>query len=391
MSSAVDFVPPGRRRRPRDRKQQILAAARELFVAQGYPNVSMAAIAQQVGITAGALYRHFDNKAVLLDQVIEESFDWLDTPMTYADYEAVVEEGITRILDRPYLTDLWVYEIRHLPEEKRRALRRRMRAWSAGLMPALRDRRPDCDPGQLELLLWAVLSLVSSIGRQVVHRPPADRVPAARAGLQALMSAQMVPTGGVVARRTPRLLPNSMRERLLYAAFQQLGERGVHETSMASIAAAVDVSGPNLYSYFESKADLVRAVYERGSHALWLGLEEALAGASDPSDALNRLTRSYIRLARSWSTGVEDPRSEGDLRERLTAFRREYFAEWVTLLVQARPELTHREARLRVHLALLIVADLYAIGGLTRIETFQENVARLVLAVLLGPAGPHTS
>src|SRR5690606_8408028 len=118
---------------------------------------------------------------------------------------------------------------------------------------------------------------------------------------------------------------------------------GVHETSMASIGAAVGVSGPNLYGYFASKGDLVRAVFERGSHALWLGLEEALSGASDPSDALVRLTRSYIGMARSWSTGVEDSYGDDELAERVTEFRREYFAEWVALLTQARPELDRRE------------------------------------------------
>lgn len=56
----------GIRRRPKDRKDQIVEAARQLIVARGYRNVSMAEIAEAVGITAGALYRHFANKAVLL-------------------------------------------------------------------------------------------------------------------------------------------------------------------------------------------------------------------------------------------------------------------------------------------------------------------------------------
>ena len=49
-------------RRPRDRKQQILAAAGELFREHGYHNVSVAQVAAAVGITAPALYRHFKNK-----------------------------------------------------------------------------------------------------------------------------------------------------------------------------------------------------------------------------------------------------------------------------------------------------------------------------------------
>src|SRR5690606_16431194 len=91
-------------------------------------------------------------------------------------------------------------------------------------------------------------------------------------------------------------------------------------------------------------------------------------------------------MARSWSTGAEDDSGDDELAERVTEFRREYFAEWVTLLVKARPDLDRREAHLRVHLGLLLVADLYANGRLWRGQTFRENLARLVLAILFGPS-----
>lgn len=45
-------------RRPRDRKQQILAAASELFRERGYHNVSVSDVTTRVNITASALYRH---------------------------------------------------------------------------------------------------------------------------------------------------------------------------------------------------------------------------------------------------------------------------------------------------------------------------------------------
>lgn len=350
----------------------------------------MALIAEQVGITAGALYRHFENKAVLLERVIEDSFSWLDVPIGHVDYDSAVEEVIALVIDRPYLSDLWTHETRYLPEEKRSDLRRRMRTWNESLTPALRGRRPDLDPGQMELLVWSVQSMISCIGRQALHSPVAERVPAVRAGLRALTSAELVPTGAVVDRRPRRLLPNSMRERLLLAAFEQFSERGFQDTSMASLGAAVDVTGPNLYSYFESKADLLRAVLDRGTHALWLGLDHALATSTDPAEAISKLTRSYVAMARHWASSVEDPRGQYNLEEPVRAFQREYIAEWVTLLVQARPEMSPRRARLRVQLGLFLVADLYSNPRLTRIETFQENVAALVLAILFDRSATDT-
>ena len=68
------------RRRPKDRKQQILVQARDLFLGLGYPNVSMAMIADRVGITAGALYRHYSTKADLLEAVVRDAFRTVTPP-----------------------------------------------------------------------------------------------------------------------------------------------------------------------------------------------------------------------------------------------------------------------------------------------------------------------
>lgn len=155
---------------------------------------------------------------------------------------------------------------------------------------------------------------------------------------------------------------------------------------MASLGAAVDVTGPNLYSYFESKGDLIRAVFERNSHALWIDLDQALANSADAAGALLKLTRSYIARAHSWASTAEDPRGEHEQAESVLAFRREYIAEWVALLVEAEPALSPRAARLRVRLALFLVADLYSNARIVAIETFEENLARLVLAVLFHSA-----
>jgi AcrR family transcriptional regulator len=369
------------RRRPRDRKEQILTAARDLFVEKGFPAVSMVMVADAVGITSGALYRHFQNKAVLLERVFDESFAWLDTPLAQRDYEGAVEELIALVVDRPYLSDLWTHETRYLSDEKRRALRRRLRDWSAALTPALRSRRPDLDPGELELLVWSFYSLISCLGRQALHSPLAIRVPAVRSGLRALISAQLTPGGTTVEPRLQTLLPVSIRERLLLAAFEQFSEHGFQDTSMASLGAAVDVTGPNIYGYYQSKTDLARAVFDRNTHALWLDLDFALATSDTADEAIRKLAHRYVALARYWASSVEEPSDEENLAP-VIAVRREYLAEWVNLLMQAVPSLGQRDARLKVQLGLNLVADLYSTAKLSRVDTFQENVATLVLGIL---------
>jgi AcrR family transcriptional regulator len=69
---------PGRRCRA-DHKESvrrvILDAARELFVCEGYGNVSLRKIAARIGYTPMAIYVHFRDKSEILDCICEETFN----------------------------------------------------------------------------------------------------------------------------------------------------------------------------------------------------------------------------------------------------------------------------------------------------------------------------
>lgn len=51
-------------------RERILASAQRLFAERGFERVSMPAIAKASGITAGAIYKHFESKADLLFEVV---------------------------------------------------------------------------------------------------------------------------------------------------------------------------------------------------------------------------------------------------------------------------------------------------------------------------------
>jgi AcrR family transcriptional regulator len=57
---------------PKERRDEILDAARDVFAEQGYQKASMRAIARRAGITQAALYYHFKNKEDLLVTLIEQ-------------------------------------------------------------------------------------------------------------------------------------------------------------------------------------------------------------------------------------------------------------------------------------------------------------------------------
>ena len=62
---------PRRRTRPSNRRELILAAARELFYRRGFDHVGVGEIAAAVAIGPSALYRHFESKQQLLADVLE--------------------------------------------------------------------------------------------------------------------------------------------------------------------------------------------------------------------------------------------------------------------------------------------------------------------------------
>src|ERR1700742_4625966 len=130
------------RRRPKDRKQQILVQARELFLELGYPNVSMAMIADRVGITAGGLYRHFSTKADLLEAVVRDAFGTVTPPAEGMALEELIDREIAAVADRSHMADLWSREARYLPPAVRREIRAVMREMARAYLAPLQAGRP---------------------------------------------------------------------------------------------------------------------------------------------------------------------------------------------------------------------------------------------------------
>lgn len=56
-------------------KTRILNAARDIFLEGGADSVTMRAVAERVGVTATALYRHFENKEALVRAVMSSGFE----------------------------------------------------------------------------------------------------------------------------------------------------------------------------------------------------------------------------------------------------------------------------------------------------------------------------
>lgn len=62
---------------PEGLRQEILDAARELFVHEGYESTSVRRIAERAGCATGTLYLYFDDKSAMLGELCRETFSRL--------------------------------------------------------------------------------------------------------------------------------------------------------------------------------------------------------------------------------------------------------------------------------------------------------------------------
>lgn len=86
-----------------------------------------------------------------------------------------------------------------------------------------------------------------------------------------------------------------MRERILQAAEDMLVEYGM-QSSMARIASRAGVAAGSIYNHFESKEELVRAVYDRISDVLGGEMIEHDRPDAPPVERLERYVDAYVNL-----------------------------------------------------------------------------------------------
>lgn len=68
---------PPKQEKKESLRQEILAAARELFVVEGYENVSMRKIAERINYSPTTIYLYFKDKSELLREICESTFEKL--------------------------------------------------------------------------------------------------------------------------------------------------------------------------------------------------------------------------------------------------------------------------------------------------------------------------
>lgn len=78
---------------------QILSAARRILDREGVDGVTMRAVADAVGLTPMAIYRHFDSRGALLNALADEGFEALAAKLALPKLQGNVEVRLTELAE----------------------------------------------------------------------------------------------------------------------------------------------------------------------------------------------------------------------------------------------------------------------------------------------------
>lgn len=377
--------PPPRGTRPRDRRDQIRAAAATLFYERGYEQVSIADVAESVNVGPSALYRHFSGKAELLYAAIDQTinaFGGMVDDLPSRDLRGIAQVAARTALAHRPLGVLWQREGRNLPDEQRAELRHHLRSAIGTLSRTLQGIRPELSTPQAEFLAAAGVNAMSSISFHRLHLPAAEFE-----DLLTELALRVLGFGfpdGPGPERERHVLPppEHRRDEIAVAAAVLFAERGFDAVSVDDVGAAVGIAGPSIYNHFTSKQHLLFASMSPAYAMLQEALSDAIEVSSSPAEALRRITDSYVDLAFDHSdlitNLIAESRSLGEEYQHLSQRAQlGYIRQWVAVVQELRPEEDLTVSRIKVQAAQMMANSIGRTVYLRQRPGFHRDLTEL--------------
>lgn len=385
------------KRRPKDRKQQILDQAVRLFIERGFHSVKLEEIAEASGVTARALYRHYDNKQALLAAAIRTGQEQYQSARLLAQGAATsthrplsdeLPDLITAAVASRSLTVLWQREARYLDEAERTEVRRRINAIVAGMHQAVQLELPNLDPQHSELRAWAVSSTITSLGRHNLTLPKDE--------LHQLLFTACMAAARTAEVRTLEPLDDapdeqsvlfSRHETLLATGARQFRAHGYPAVSTSEIGKGAGIAGPGLYRSFSSKQAILDALIRRLDDWYTLECIRALRADGSTPDCLRVLVQGRIRISLDSPDLVSISVTElsyasTEVRDAFIRNEADREALWIELIRKLVPETTVAEARLLTAAAISFIEDVARTWHLTRFAGVADEVTAIALSIL---------
>jgi AcrR family transcriptional regulator len=416
---AVSTVSPARRTRPRNRAALILAASTDLFCQRGYSQVGMADIAEAVAIRPSALYRHFAGKQQLLGEVVLGTLtDIRDLVVSLdgADRNVWLPALAGMALDNRRIGVLWRRESRHLASADRLRMRHELDGIRDRLAALALTARPGSDVDTAALRAWFLPAVLLNVSFHRLQLPRAEFQPLLTELARTVLDVDLPsaagrslpvvtelhtrqdfradhmphvqlgnPRQGATAGAPPgALAPKSRREALLLEATRMFADRGYAEVGIDDVGASLGMTGAAVYHHFSTKLEMLQSAFRRGDEWLWADLTRTLGLATDPTDGLRRLVRSYgsfaVHSPDLVNLLITETNQLPDAGRRAHLSQRAYLDEWVHLALAVHPGLDPTVARIRVH-AVLTAANQVARG-----RRLRQHPAALPSLYVIGDA-----
>jgi AcrR family transcriptional regulator len=153
------------------RREQILAAAAELFARHGFHGVGIDEIGAAVGVSGPALYRHFRSKDAMLGEMLTSISEVLlagglerreRTEEPAKLLGELVAFQVDFALDNPSLITVQERNLGNLTDPDRRRVRALQRRYVEVWVQAIRDTTPDLGEPSARAAAHAVFGLINS-------------------------------------------------------------------------------------------------------------------------------------------------------------------------------------------------------------------------------------
>ncbi|MCR8896501.1 TetR family transcriptional regulator [Gordonia sp. GONU] len=384
-------APGTRRRRPADRRRLIVDASAKAFSDGGYHAVRLEDIADAVGISAPALYRHFPNKYALFAEttaVLAQSLrSALDAVETGGDDElhALLVAITAASFENRRKGGLYRWESRYLEPDDRAIVRdvvvhqhRRVRA-------AAQRRRPDLGDTDANLIVAAMTSVAASPTTHRASLPAREVTSLIPDAAMSLLDVDLPDPVEPVAAGVHGLAPAAKREIILTEAINLFAARGFRDVTIEDIAHAADLPASGVYRHFPSKVAILEAAFWRATDRVTSAISDALANSTTPREAIVGMVHRYVRLTCSTTDLISVYETEighatPEARNALRNQQRITVEEWATWVSRERESLSITHARFLVHAALNVVTDLTRL----RPQPSPERIEALSTRILLG-------
>lgn len=178
--SRLPAVAPGKR--PRFRREMILAAAADLFRSHGFRGTSVDDIGTAVGTSGAAIYRHFKSKEDLLAGLVDRALERARadvaaalregaTPL--ARLEGIVGRAVAHAIEGSDVVAMAMREMRGLSTPIRKRIGREQRALVDCWIETLRGVRPELSRAEALAIVRGVTAMITNAS-QAEGLAPAD-------------------------------------------------------------------------------------------------------------------------------------------------------------------------------------------------------------------------